>query len=162
MNTASTKGRPLASCTRPASATVLDKVPVNQIASGAIADRGFSEQVNVVASDMLADPLPSGYDVHLFSNVLHDWDIDLVKQLLKASADSIEPGGLMIVHDTFLNADKSGPLHVAEYSVLLMHVTQGRCYSEKEIADWADEVDFRLVEHVPSAAIRSALVFEKR
>lgn len=143
-------------------ATVLDKVPVDDIATGAIADRGFSDRVDVIASDMLADPLPAGYDVHLFSNVLHDWDIALVKELLKASAGSMEPGGLMIVHDTFLNADKSGPLHVAEYSVLLMHVTQGRCYSEKEIADWAGEVGFNLVEHIPSAAVRSALIFQKR
>jgi predicted O-methyltransferase YrrM len=142
-------------------ATVLDKSPVNKIAAGAILDRGFSDRVDVVASDMLNTPLPGGYDVHLFSNVLHDWDVDLVKQLIGASARSIEPGGLMIVHDTFLNADKSGPLHVAEYSVLLMHVTQGRCYSDKEITDWAGEVGFKLIEHVSSAAIRSALVFQK-
>ncbi len=142
-------------------ATVLDKSPVDKIAAGAIQDRGFSDRVDVVPSDMLNTPLPSGYDIHLFSNVLHDWDVDLVKQLLKTSAASIEPGGLMIVHDTFLNADKSGPLHVAEYSVLLMHVTQGRCYSEKEISDWAGEVGFQPVEHVQSAAVRSALVFQK-
>lgn len=142
-------------------ATVLDKSPVDQIAAGAIAERGFSDRVSVVASDMLNDPLPSGFDVHLFSNVMHDWDVDLVKQLLKTSADSIETGGLMIVHDTFLNADKSGPLHVAEYSVLLMHVTQGRCYSVKEISDWAAEVGFTQIENVPGAAVRSALVFQK-
>jgi 2-polyprenyl-3-methyl-5-hydroxy-6-metoxy-1,4-benzoquinol methylase len=142
-------------------ATVLDKKPVDQIAAKAIADRGFSDQVDVVASDMLNDPLPTGYDVHLFSNVLHDWDIDVVKQLLAASAKTIDPGGLMVVHDTFLNREKTGPLHVAEYSVLLMHVTQGRCYSEKEISDWATEVGFQFIEHVPSAAVRSALVFKR-
>lgn len=41
-------------------ATVLDKKPADQIAAKAIADRGFSDQVDVVASDMLNDPLPTG------------------------------------------------------------------------------------------------------
>jgi len=144
------------------SATVLDKEPVDAIAAKAISDRGFSDRADTLAMDMLEAPLPSGYDVHLYSNVLHDWDVDLVKCLLKKSAETLEPGGMLIVHDMFLNADKTGPLHTAEYSGLLMHVTQGRCYSEKEISDWAEEVGFRRLDHVASAANRSALVFERR
>lgn len=142
-------------------ATVLDKSPVDQIAAAAIADRGLSARVATVASDMLKDPLPSGYDAHLFSNVLHDWDVQIVKLLLQASSDSLESGGLMVIHDTFLNGEKTGPLHVAEYSILLMHVTQGRCYSVRELTDWATAAGFRFVEHVSGAAVRSALVFEK-
>lgn len=143
-------------------ATVLDKSPVDQIAAGAIRNRGFSDRVDVVAADMLNSTLPSGHDVHLYSNVLHDWDVDGVRKLLQSSAEALEPGGWLIVHDTFLNADKTGPLHVAEYSVLLMHVTQGRCYSEKEITDWAAPVGLNRTHHVPTAAVRSALVFEKQ
>lgn len=142
-------------------ATVLDKKPVDGIAAGAIADRGYADRVDTLAMDMLEQALPKGYDVHLFSNVLHDWDVDLVKLLLKKSSEALEPGALLIVHDMFLNSDKTGPLHVAEYSVLLMHVTQGRCYSDKEITDWAGLVGLRRVDHVASAASRSALVFER-
>lgn len=142
-------------------ATVLDKAPVDQIATGAIRERGFAERVDVVTQDMLTRRFPEGYDVHLLSNVLHDWDMILVRKLLQSSAVALPAGGFLIVHDTFLNADKTGPLHVAEYSVLLMHVTQGRCYSEKEITDWAGDAGLKLVKHVPTAAIRSALVFEK-
>jgi len=142
-------------------ATVLDKAPVDQIAAGAIRERGFADRVDVVTQDMLTRRFPEGYDVHLLSNVLHDWDVILVRKLLQSSAVALPTGGLLIVHDTFLNADKTGPLHVAEYSVLLMHVTQGRCYSEREIADWAGDAGLKLVQHVPTAAIRSALVFGK-
>ncbi len=142
-------------------ATVLEKKPVDGIAEKAIADRGFADRVDTLAMDMLEAPFPNGYDVHLFSNVLHDWDVDLVKRLLDKSAAALEPGGLLVAHDMFLNTDKTGPLHVAEYSVLLMHVTQGRCYSEKEISDWAVDFGFRQLERVASAANRSALVFER-
>ena len=63
-------------------ATVLEKPPVDKITAGAIAKRGFSDRVSVLASDMLSAPLPSGFDTHLYSNVLHDWDVPVVKQLL--------------------------------------------------------------------------------
>ena len=61
---------------------------------------------------------------NLFSNVLHDWDIPEVKQLLQASFQALPSGGMLVVHDAFLHADKSGPQHVADYSVMLMHATK--------------------------------------
>ena len=36
------------------------------------------------------------------------------------------------MHDVHLNADKSGPLAAAMYSALLMHCTEGRCFSVSE------------------------------
>jgi hypothetical protein len=36
--------------------------------------------------------------VHLLSNVLHDWDVPEVRAILKRSAESLAPGGLVIIH----------------------------------------------------------------
>jgi len=57
-------------------ATILEKPPVDKIAR-----EGATDRVDVVVADMFRDPLPSGYDAHLFSNVLHDWDVPVVEQL---------------------------------------------------------------------------------
>jgi 3-hydroxy-5-methyl-1-naphthoate 3-O-methyltransferase len=143
-------------------ACVLDKPPVDKIAARATAKRGFSGRVGTVAADMLTEPLPSGHDVHLYSNVLHDWDVPEVRQLMKASAKALPTGGWLIVHDAFLTAAKDGPLPVAEYSVVLLHITQGRCYSTKEIEDIGAEFGFDPLTHVPSAVGRSAVVLVKR
>ena len=59
-----------------------------------------------------------------------------------------------MVHDAFLNADKSGPLHVAEYSVLLMHSSEGRCYSVAEMEEYLTDAGFRGAAYVPGAAVR--------
>jgi SAM-dependent methyltransferase len=141
--------------------SVLEKAPVDRIASRAIADRGFSSRIDVVVADMLADPLPAGYDVHLMSNVLHDWDVPIVRRLLESSARAIAPGGLIVIHDAFLNADKTGPANIAAYSVLLMHVTQGRCYSTREMDALLRETGFGESREVPSAVGRSAIVATK-
>lgn len=139
-------------------AAVLEKPPVDRIAARAIAARGLSSRVRVVAGDMLAAPLPEGYDTHLFSNVLHDWDVPVVQQLLRASRQALPAGGRIIVHDAFLDASKSGPYPVAAYSVLLMHVTQGRCYSVAEMGEWLRDAGFEPPIPVPGAGGRSALV----
>ena len=139
-------------------ATVLEKPPVDRIATAAIAKRGYADRINVHASDMMAEPLPRDADIHLFSNVLHDWDIPEVQQLLHASYAALPLGGMLIVHDAFLNAEKSGPQHVADYSVMLMHATQGRCYSTAEIEDWAGACGFHDFDYHETAAARGILI----
>jgi 3-hydroxy-5-methyl-1-naphthoate 3-O-methyltransferase len=138
-------------------ATVLEKPPVDRIAAAAIAKRGLNERVSVVASDMLSDPLPTFPDVHLFSNVLHDWDVPVVTDLLNKSFAALPPGGLVVVHDAFLNATKTGPLHVAEYSVLLVHASEGRCYSTAEMETCLEAAGFVEPRYTEGAAARGIM-----
>ena len=143
-------------------ATVFEKPPVDTIAARAIANRGCSEKVRVVAGDMLSAALPDDADVHLFSNVLHDWDVPVVRVLLKKSFDAMQPGGVVLVHDAFLNADQAGPLHVAEYSVLLMHSSEGRCYSTAEMEAYLVEAGFLQPAYVAGGAARGIMTARKR
>ena len=137
--------------------TVMDKPPVDGIARRAIEKRGFSDRIAVVAGDMFLDEIPPESDAHLFSNVLHDWAEREVRALLQRSYASLPAGGMLIVHDAFLNVAKDGPLHVAEYSVMLMHATQGRCYSSREIGDWAEACGFHSISYRDTAAARGVL-----
>jgi SAM-dependent methyltransferase len=142
-------------------AAVFEKQPVDRVARAAIAKRGFTERVSVMAGDMFAEPLPGGFDVHFISNVLHDWDVPVVKRLLAGSFQSLPPGGLVVIHDAHLNADKSGPLPVAAYSAMLTHSTEGRCYSVSEMESWLTESGFAAVEFIPTAADRSIIKAQK-
>jgi len=142
-------------------ATVLEKPPVDAICAQAIAARGFSDRVQVVAGDMLNAPLPRGHDLHLYSNVLHDWDVPVVRDLLARSFEALPSGGRLLIHDAFLNRDKSGPLHVAEYSVMLMHATQGRCYGVGEMETWLRATGFVDCLELPGGAARSGLIARK-
>lgn len=139
-------------------ATVLEKPPVDAICAGAIAERGFADRVRVVAGDMLAGPLPRGHDLHLYSNVLHDWDVGIVRDLIVRSFEALPAGGRLLIHDAFLNRRKDGPLHVAEYSVMLMHATQGRCYGIGELEGWLREAGFTDCLELPGGAARGGLI----
>jgi SAM-dependent methyltransferase len=136
-------------------ATVLEKPPVDGIARNAIAKRGYSENVSVIAGDMFKEAWPEGFDLHLISNVLHDWEEPMVKQLLAKSFQALQPGGTLIIHDAFVNREKTGPLPVASYSALLMNITEGKCYSVAEYEQYLKEAGFTEPKFFQSVADRS-------
>jgi predicted O-methyltransferase YrrM len=141
-------------------ATVLERSPVDRIAKAAIAKQGCSERVDVITGDIFGE-LPTGFDVHLWSNVLHDWDEAAVRGLLAKSAAALPRNGLVVVHDAFINAEKTGPLHIAEYSALLMNITEGKCYSVSEMRSYLSEAGFDWVDYQPTAVGRSFIVARK-
>jgi hypothetical protein len=72
------------------------------------------------------------------------------------------PGGMIVVHDAHINATKTGPLPVAAYSVLLMTISEGKCYSEAEMTDLLARAGFSNVEYFPTVADRSVITARKR
>ena len=140
---------------------VFEKPPVDRIARQAIADRGCTGRVDVVAGDMFREEWPTHADTHLISNVLHDWDIDQVKDILQRSYRALPQGGWLLVHDMHINADKTGPLAAAQYSALLMSITEGKCYSETEMAEMLRDIGFTAPIFKPTAADRSVMICAK-
>jgi predicted O-methyltransferase YrrM len=143
-------------------ATVLERPPVDAITRKQLLHRGLSQKISVHVADMFSDPFPNDCDIHLFSNVLHDWDIPKVEQLLAKSFASLPEGGMIVCHDAHINADKTGPLPVAAYSVMLMTITEGKCYSETEMRDLLTLAGFHNVQYRPTAADRSIITAHKR
>lgn len=143
-------------------ATVFERPPVDAVARRAIARHGDAGRVAVVAGDMWRDPLPQGCDVHLLSHVLHDWGEPEVRRLIDKCACALPSGGLLMIHDAHLDATKSGPLAVAEYSALLVHSTHGRCYSVAEIQEWMRVAGLGETRVVPTSVDRSLVIGVKR
>jgi hypothetical protein len=142
-------------------AAVLEKPPVDEAARSAISQRGMSDGVSVIAGDMFSDDLPPGHDVHLYSHVLHDWGADAAHRLMHKTYHSLPPGGMVVVFDAHINAAKDGPLEVAEYSVLLMFATEGKCYSVGEMEDMLLQTGFKDISYIPTMAYRSLITARK-
>ena len=142
-------------------ATILEAPLVDVIAGRTIHAAGLDHRIDVMTADLFEDTWPTGYDTHLFSNVLHDWDEPECRRLLEQSVASLTADGRIIIHDMLLNDDKSGPLWAAEYSVLLTTVTRGRLYSAAEIGHWLAELGFRITHQAPTALGRSVLTATK-
>jgi SAM-dependent methyltransferase len=143
------------------SATVFERAPVDSVARRCIVRRGCAKRVAVFPGDMFLTPFPEGFDVHLFSNVLHDWDVPAIRSLLRKSYTALSTGGMILIHDAHLNRQKTGPLPVAAHSVFLMAVTEGRYYSISEIEIFLKEAGFSATKYRKNALEHSIITARK-
>lgn len=141
-------------------ATVLEQPPVAALVLKEIAKHDLIGRVDVFSGDMFNVEWPPA-DVVLLSNVLHDWDVPDALRLINKAATALPIGGLLVVHDAFINDDKCGPLPVAEYSALLMHVTQGKCYSAAEYSVMMRECGFSPGAYNPTVGDRGFMTAVK-
>ncbi|WP_413796884.1 methyltransferase [Streptomyces iranensis] len=142
-------------------ASVLERSPVDRMARQLLAERGYAGRVDVITGDMFSGPLPGGFDLHVYSHVLHDWSEEQVRGLLTASFAALEPGGWVVDHDVHINADKTGPLPAAEYSVMMMHGTRGKCWAVSELGEMLAESGFVSVRCEETTGDRSVVVARK-
>ena len=126
------------------SATVFDLPHVCTIAADNIAQAGLSDRITTVPGDFLSDgALPTGHDVILFSMILHDWDEPTNRALLAKAHKALPPGGLVVISELLLNADRTGPAPAALMGMnMLVETEGGRNYSDAEYRSWLTDAGF--------------------
>lgn len=119
-------------------AQVWDRPEVLKVAREMAEAHGVADRLELIPGDMFADPVPTGADGILLSNILHDWDRPECLALIARLAATLQPGGHLMVHDVFLNDALDGPLPIALYSAALFTLTEGRAYSVAEYRGWLE------------------------
>ena len=120
-------------------AVVWDRPQVLKVASEFARAQGIADRLELRPGDMFVDPVPTGSDVMLLSNILHDWDIPECRTIVSRLARALPKDGRLLIHDAFLNDALDGPLPVALYSANLFCLTEGRNYSVAEHREWLAE-----------------------
>lgn len=121
-------------------AIVQDRPEVLKVTAELASAHGVADRLECWPGDMFHDRLPTGADVILLSNVLHDWDVPECQTLLRRLAETLPRGGRLLIHEVFLNDDLDGPLPLALYSAALFMLTEGRAYSAGEYRSWLEQV----------------------
>ena len=110
------------------------------------------DKVTTMEGDYLKDSFGSGHDAVLLSSMMNQESQEVNKKTFKKAFDSMVSGGILILQEQMLNADKTGPLLSALIGVnQLIHTPAGAAYSDKEIAGWLAEVGFRDIGFKPRA-----------
>jgi hypothetical protein len=104
---------------------------------------GLDRQVSLQAGDFLADDIGSGYDLVLVSQILHAYDEDRNRLLLRKVAGALVPGGTVVVQEFFLNESRAAPAPSAVFAInMLVNTEKGRTYTWDEVETWLAEAGF--------------------
>jgi hypothetical protein len=131
-------------------ATVFDLPDTRPFAEKTIARFGLGERILFQAGNYLDDPIHGRYDVAWLSQILHGEGPEACLAIIGRAAGSLEPGGLLLVHDFVLDNDMAGPLQPALFSLNMLTGTgEGRSYSERQIMDMLVEAGAKDIRRLP-------------
>ncbi len=140
---------------------VLELAPVCSLAEEFIAQHGLQGRVRTQAGNMWEDPFPPA-DLHFYSQIYHDWPPERCHLLTRKSFDSLEPGGLLIIHEMLYDDRKTGPFATAAMNInMLLQYEAGRQYSGQEFATMLTEVGFAGTQVLPTFGYYSIVVSRK-
>ena len=115
-----------------------------------VASFGLGDRLRFQPGDFFTDPLPAA-DVLVMGHILHDWDLDEKRTLLRKVYATLEPGGAFIVYEAIIDDERRRNAFGLLMSLNMLIETRGGFdYTGADCAGWMREVGFRetYVEHL--------------
>ena len=115
-----------------------------------VARVGLSERLSFTGGDFFADPLPEA-DVLVMGHILHDWNIDEKRLLLRKAHDALPDGGALIVYEAIIDDERRRNAFGLLMSLnMLIETPGGFDYTGADCRAWMQETGFResYVEHL--------------
>ncbi len=134
---------------------------VAPIAGRTIEGAGLSERVEAVAGDFFAEPLPKA-DVITMGMILHDWNLDGKKHLIRRAYEALPDGGAFIAVENIIDDDRRENVFGLMMSLnMLIEFGDAFDFTGADFRGWCEEAGFRSVEVVHLAGPASAAIAYK-
>ena len=141
--------------------TSFDLPVVEPVAKMYIAEAGLSDRVTTVSGDFFKDPLPKA-DVVTMGMILHDWNLEKKKHLIRAAYDALPPGGAFIAIEALIDDARRENLFGLLMSLnMLIEFGDAFDYSGADFKGWCTEAGFKKFEVIHLAGASSAAVAYK-
>lgn len=133
-----------------------DLPPVESIAKRHIDKGGLSDRIEAVSGDFFADELPKA-DVITMGMILHDWNLEKKKSLIKKAYDALPEGGAFIVVEALIDDERKENAFGLLMSLnMLIELGDGFDYTFADFKGWCEEVGFKRFEKIHLAGPASA------
>ncbi|MGJ0392384.1 MAG: methyltransferase [Methylocystis sp.] len=127
-----------------------DLPQVKPIFEDFVAANGLSDRLRFDSGDFFADSLPQA-DVIVMGHILHDWDLDQKRLLLKKAYDALPAGGALIVYEALIDdARRENAFGLLMSLNMLIETAGGFDYTGADCQGWMKEAGFNQtrVEHL--------------
>jgi len=115
-----------------------------------IAGNGLADRIYFHPGSFFAHPIPSA-DVVMMGHILHDWNLEEKKMLIRKAYDALPAGGALIVYDSIIDDDRSKNVFGLLMSLnMLIEHSGGFDYTGADCIGWMKEAGFTttFVEHL--------------
>lgn len=127
-----------------------DLPPVGPIFNEYIESAGLGDRLKFHSGDFFNDPLPSA-DVLVMGHILHDWNLDEKRLLIRKAYDALPDGGALIVYEALIDDDRKENAFGLLMSLnMLIETPGGFDYTGADCCGWLQEAGFKktYVEHL--------------
>jgi ubiquinone/menaquinone biosynthesis C-methylase UbiE len=131
-------------------AVVFDLPTTRPFAERTIAQHGLSHRIQFSEGNFLEAEIAGRYDAAWLSHILHAEGPENCQALIAKVVGILEPGGLILIHEFFLNDNMDGPLFPALFALNMLQGTdQGRSYSQIQVCDMLQKAGITNIERLP-------------
>ena len=134
---------------------------VEPIARRHIERSGLSGRVQAASGDFFKDPLPKA-DVITMGMILHDWNLENKKHLIRAAYDALPEGGALVAVENIIDDERRTNTFGLLMSLnMLIEFGDAFDFSGADFREWCGEAGFRRFEVIHLAGPCSAAVAYK-
>jgi predicted O-methyltransferase YrrM len=138
-----------------------DLPPVEPIAKKHIAAAGLSHRVDTASGNFFTDPLPKA-DVITMGMILHDWNLEKKRHLIRLAYDALPPGGAFVAIEAIIDdARRENVFGLLMSLNMLIEFGDAFDFTAADFRKWCTEVGFKRFETIPLAGAHSAVVAYK-
>jgi len=142
---------------------IMDMAPVCEIAAGYIQSCGLANRFAAVPADLFEGPYPKGADVILLGHILHDWNDESCRKILRNAHEALPEGGCLLISESVLQPDHSGSRWalMKDLAMIIACESGSGERTEAEYRALLDATGFEFVETIRLDAPRDLLVARK-
>lgn len=122
-----------------------DLPSVRPVFDAYVQQHGLAGRLRFYAGDFFKAPLPSA-DVLVMGHILHDWSLEVKRQLLAKARTALSKGGVLIVYDQMIDDERRNNVAGLLMSLTMLVRTRGGYdYTGADCMGWMREAGFTKV-----------------
>ncbi|TAH35228.1 MAG: methyltransferase [Planctomycetota bacterium] len=138
-----------------------DLPEATRIAQRKIAAAGLDGRVSARSIDFFAEPLPKA-DVITMGMILHDWNLEKKRHLVRAAYDALPPGGAFVVIENLIDdARRENAFGLLMSLNMLIEFGEAFDFTAADFTSWCREAGFKRFDVIPLGGPASAGVAYK-
>lgn len=138
-----------------------DLPDVEPIAKKHIEAAGLQQQIRTASGDFFKDPLPKA-DVITMGMILHDWNLEKKKHLIRSAYNALPPGGALVAIEALIDDARRENVQGLLMSLnMLIEFGDAFDYTGADFRQWCGEAGFKRFDVIHLAGPSSAAVAYK-